>query len=625
MLCPLWRTARRRGILLPAMNSFTRVLSSHKRTLYALLAVFLFSTTVTLAVPPSTPYNSGETLDPNCAPGDANCFVTPVAIGTAVGSATSGSLLFVGAGGVLAQDNASLFYNATTHMVGIGTTSPISPLTVYSPDLRGLRVISSEALGSVSGGGVSVNTSTTPTAANQRLGGLYFGSTDDTTGRINTGASIEARSSEAWTSTSSGGSLRFLTASNGGNMRFERMRIDENGNIGIGTMTPVTNLHVRGLTGLRIEGTGTNTNIIDVVAGVAATVDRLDFRSLRPNRGVEFQLNPNGTSTNSKIGLANAESSTVFGSLFISVENTQANISSQTSGAGVPVTSLVFGGGTSAIDWSTISFATGLVGIGTTAPSYLLHVGSPSIVGTVARFENSTGTCDINPTATALSCSSDMNLKKDIELLSDDTDWSFNDSVTLDNKSILSRLLALQPVRYHWNSEDSTDDLHAGFIAQDVEQIFPDLVTQDKDTDLLSLNYMGLLPYTVSAIQELDIKIAALPQYEDEEFTERLATFFKGVAERGEGLFTKVKTKELCVDDVCVTRDQFIRMVEHAGGDTSGSENSDMEQEETSETEEIQPEEVPVIDQPSNDNESVEEDTPEVLVELPPDFPLSTE
>ena len=32
-----------------------------------------------IAAPPGSPYNPGETLDPTCAPGDANCFVTPPA------------------------------------------------------------------------------------------------------------------------------------------------------------------------------------------------------------------------------------------------------------------------------------------------------------------------------------------------------------------------------------------------------------------------------------------------------------------------------------------------------------------------------------------------------------------
>ena len=51
--------------------------------------------------------------------------------------------------------------------------------------------------------------------------------------------------------------------------------------------------------------------------------------------------------------------------------------------------------------------ASGNVGIGTTSPDMLLSVGSNSPSGSVAHFENSTGSCYINPTTTSLSCSSD--------------------------------------------------------------------------------------------------------------------------------------------------------------------------------------------------------------------------
>ena len=146
------------------------------------------------------------------------------------------------------------------------------------------------------------------------------------------------------------------------------------GDVGIGTSTPGTNLQVNGTTGLRLAGTGVNTNTIDLVPGVASSYDRLDFKSVSTDRGISFQLNPNGTSTNSKIALANAASSTVFGSAFFSVEGTQANISSQTVGGGTPVTNLSFGGGSGAASWSNIIFASGNVGIGTTAPDQKLSV-----------------------------------------------------------------------------------------------------------------------------------------------------------------------------------------------------------------------------------------------------------
>ena len=45
-------------------------------------------------------------------------------IGDAIGSSTIGSVLFVGAGNVLQQDNASLFFDNTNNRLGVGTATP---------------------------------------------------------------------------------------------------------------------------------------------------------------------------------------------------------------------------------------------------------------------------------------------------------------------------------------------------------------------------------------------------------------------------------------------------------------------------------------------------------------------
>jgi hypothetical protein len=47
-----------------------------------------------------------------------------ISIGDTITGATEGSVLFAGAAGILAQDNANLFYNDTNNHLGIGTASP---------------------------------------------------------------------------------------------------------------------------------------------------------------------------------------------------------------------------------------------------------------------------------------------------------------------------------------------------------------------------------------------------------------------------------------------------------------------------------------------------------------------
>ena len=131
---------------------------------------------------------------------------------------------------------------------------------------------------------------------------------------------------------------------------------------------------------------------------------------------------------------------------------------------------------------------TGNVGIGTTSPDMLLTVGSNSPSGSVAHFENSTGSCYINPTTTSLSCSSDSRLKTNV--------------VPLESADGLAAVLKLNPVTYNWKTELATTSPHTGFIAQDVQPVLPDLVSQGPD-GYYTLNYAGLTPYLVKAIQEI--------------------------------------------------------------------------------------------------------------------------
>jgi len=55
-----------------------------------------------------------------------------MAIGGAITSATAGSVLFAGVGGILQQDNANFFWDDTNNRLGIGTVSPTNPLQVSS-------------------------------------------------------------------------------------------------------------------------------------------------------------------------------------------------------------------------------------------------------------------------------------------------------------------------------------------------------------------------------------------------------------------------------------------------------------------------------------------------------------
>ncbi len=70
------------------------------------------------------PFSPGAQLDPDCAPGESGCTVTPTSIGGTINSATAGSVLFAGTSGVLAQNNSKFFWdNSGNGKLYVGTNT----------------------------------------------------------------------------------------------------------------------------------------------------------------------------------------------------------------------------------------------------------------------------------------------------------------------------------------------------------------------------------------------------------------------------------------------------------------------------------------------------------------------
>ncbi|ASU36335.1 autotransporter outer membrane beta-barrel domain-containing protein [Mucilaginibacter xinganensis] len=169
---------------------------------------------------------------------------------------TAGSISdFTLVGGTGSTNNLRFVNNKSANTVltlgsndymGIGTTAPATILDILgSSATTGLRSLNAAALGTASGGGLLAAAPAIPTAADQRLGlvgfgGIYFGST------YRYPSQIASFSSEAWSSSNTGSYLTFATASNGSTTSTEKMRIDNAGNVGIGTASPDQKLTVNG-------------------------------------------------------------------------------------------------------------------------------------------------------------------------------------------------------------------------------------------------------------------------------------------------------------------------------------------------------------------------------------------
>ncbi len=113
-----------------------------------------------------------------------------------------------------------------------------------------------------------------------------------------------------------------------------------------------------------------------------------------------------------------------------------------------------------------------------------------------AVFVNSSGSnagfIQYTATTTTYSTSSDYRLKENIQPL----------------ENGLERLNNLKPVKFDWKNEDTSSE---GFIAHEVQEVFPDAVSGEKDgEDMQGMDYGRITPLLVKAIQEQQEQIEQL-------------------------------------------------------------------------------------------------------------------
>ena len=92
----------------------------------------------------------------------------------------------------------------------------------------------------------------------------------------------------------------------------------------------------------------------------------------------------------------------------------------------------------------------------------------------------------ISNTSGEYSANSDRRLKADIEPLED----------------VLAGVLRLEPSSYRFRRSKNDGERSIGFIAQDVQEIFPEIIEMGETDDYLSLNYASFSVLAIGAIQE---------------------------------------------------------------------------------------------------------------------------
>ncbi len=195
-----------------------------------------------------------------------------------------------------------------------------------------------------------------------------------------------------------------------------------------------------------------------------------------------------------------------------------------------------------------------------------LMVGSTATPITTARFQGALiGTQCTITTGTGIACTSDERLKKDIVDL---------------QSNVLDKLSQIRTVNYSLIG-DSSGRVQVGFLAQNLEQYFPELVDTNAD-GYKSVYYAQITPILTKAIQDLNIKITAIEAISNslnpgimQDIKEWFSDINNGITE----LYSqRSHQKELCIGDVshggetCITKADLDALLKNQT--TSGTENA---------------------------------------------------
>ena len=264
---------------------------------------------------------------------------------------------------------------------------------------------------------------------------------------------------------------------------------------------------------LAFTGTG---NRITGEFNNATVASRVMFQSSTVNGTTRIEAIPNGTGTTANLGVYNNSDPTNAAVARLTATSTETRFESTITGTGtyLPMTFYTNGSERARIDTGCNS----IFGKTTTAIGTVGAVLSPSGNITLSNAAStsaadgidiySTGAAayrfyvqmsgQINATSTSIVAISDISLKENIR----------------DLETGLTQILALQPRRFDWKEETQLDEKNvAGFIAQEVEQVLPELVYDYKysDTETKKSVKMGdILPTLVKAIQEQQALITSL-------------------------------------------------------------------------------------------------------------------
>lgn len=164
------------------------------------------------------------------------------------------------------------------------------------------------------------------------------------------------------------------------------------------------------------------------------------------------------------------------------------------------------------------------------------------------------------------------------------SDENYKDVVS-DFTAGLDAILKINPKTYTWKEGTYLYDggvHYSGFIAQNVQAAFPEGVSIGSEGQL-QLSTTAVLAATVNAIKDLNVKLEvsiedlkSLDETKDGSLAHLVLAFLENaVAKIKELTVGTLKIDEkVCVDEVCVTKDQFKQLLINAQGTSGGGSTS---------------------------------------------------
>jgi hypothetical protein len=377
---------------------------------------------------------------------------------------------------------------------GAGAVLEVSNATNAAPFGN---ILTSSFTGTNGGGSLVVGrkargTSAAPTAAlNGDILVGFLGSGYGATTFSGTRGGMFVQAAENWTDTAQGTRLFFNTTAIGTTGPSTKMTIDSSGNVGIGTSNPQAPLEVSRIgTDVPVVATtytnGTNASsffVTQTARGTAAAPTAVQAGDL---------LGAFGTS---------GYGTTSFNDVFAAIAGFAAENFTDTARG----SALAFGStplGTKDINVAMALLPSGNLGIGTPLDVNGIPTATDKlqVFGDVRVGNAGTNGCVKNFAGTQLTgtCVSDRRYKKNITPFG----------------SVLNQLSALQPVHYYWRATEFPEQHFGnaqayGLIAQDVEQVLPELVVTNPD-GYKAIDYSQLPLLTIQAVKELKAENDAL-------------------------------------------------------------------------------------------------------------------